>query len=95
MVQNHPTREQETHTLGDQHRVVAENIYTTPPPPTSHGGQRKFRGEGGGGPKGGNLRGVVGGFSSLFFPGAPSKIDEQIIVFIDDLLSMIFYLQSA
>ena len=36
------------------------------------------------------MRGAGGGFSSLFFfPGAPSKIDEQIIVFIDDLLFVV------
>ena len=50
--------------------VVPENIYSSPSP--SHGWkQRKFREEGGGGPKGGNFRGGGGGF-----PGAPSKIDE-------------------
>ena len=70
--------------------MVAENIHT-PPLPTEGNGNS----EGSGGPKGGNFRVVGGGFSSLFFPGAPSKIDEQIIVFIDDLLSVIFYLQSA
>ena len=94
MVQNHCTREQETHMVGV--KIVLLQKISIPPPPPPNPTEGNGNSEGSGGPKGGNLRGVRGGFSSLFFfRGAPSKIDEQIIVFIDDLLSMIFYLQSA
>lgn len=72
--------------------VVPENIHTPHPLPTT---ERKFRGEGRGVQK--QAISEIGGVASrVFFPGAPSKIDEQAVSYftvnrsfkarIDDLL---------
>ena len=53
--------------------VVPENIHTLPPPPTSPRRTTEIQ-RGGGGQKEAISEGVA---SSVFFPGAPSKIDEQ------------------
>ena len=74
--------------------VVPENIHTP------RGGQRRFRGKGGGVQKEAISKGV-GLATRVFFPGAPSTIDEQdISYFIFNqcfkakiiFSSMIFYL---
>ena len=58
--------------------VVPENIHTLPPPPPHFPTESNGNSEGRRGAKGGNFRGG-GVASSVFFPGAPSKIDEQAI----------------